>query len=104
MKEFLAKPFYPLAEVKRLAVSGSVFFARRKDGKADPERVGMTKASACALIAGLAPRDFDLTSYDGSSPADVYKVPMEQKPNAYLYIKIQISDEGDLLIVISFHI
>ncbi|MBR5078036.1 MAG: type II toxin-antitoxin system MqsR family toxin [Victivallales bacterium] len=104
MKEILAEPYYPLAEVKRLAVSGSVFFARRKDGKADPERMGLTKASACAVIAALAPRDFDLTSYDGPSPADVYKVPMQRNPNACLYIKLQISDEGDLLVVISFHI
>lgn len=76
MKGYTPRPYYSLADVKRLAAAGNVFFARRRDGRSNPGQVGMTTREAHAVIAALVPRDFDLTSYDGPMPADVYKVPM----------------------------
>ena len=102
----MVKPEYPLKDVKRLAHDRQVLFIPRKDGKADPARVRMTKAQACDVIVRLMPKDFDITSYKDGYPADVYKVPyirpgLVQK---WLYIKLQIVEDGTLLVIISFHI
>ncbi len=87
MKGYTPRPYYSLADVKRLAAAGNVFFARRRDGRSNPGQVGMTTREAHSVIAALVPRDFDLTSYDGPMPADVYKVPMLGCPDVWLYIK-----------------
>ena len=66
----------------------------------------MTIVQACDVIANLAPKDFDITSYKCGCPADVYKVPYI-KPGfetQWLYIKLQIAEDETLLVVISFHI
>ena len=105
-KRKMIKSEYPLKEVKQLARERRVLFVPRKDGKADPGNVRMTIVQACDVIANLAPKDFDITSYKGGCPADVYKVPyirpgFERK---WLYIKLQIAEDETLLVVISFHI
>ena len=98
-----ARPIYSLKEVKRLASENKVDFSDRRDGGADLNALGMTRQTACAIITQLQPRDYNGPSYKGECPADVYLVqrPMLSKP---LYIKLQIDADGELLIVISFHL
>ena len=102
-RQGVSRPAYPLKEVKRLAMESQVLFRRRKDGKATPMNVGLTEAEACAVIARLRPWEFDITSQppDEELPADVYKTTLG--PDT-LYIKLLISETGELLVVISFHL
>ncbi len=102
-RQGVSRPAYPLKEVKRLAMKSQVLFRRRKDGKATPANVGLTEAEACAVIARLRPWEFDITSQppDEERPADVYKTTLG--PDT-LYIKLLISETGELLVVISFHL
>jgi hypothetical protein len=99
-----ARPEYSLVDVKRLAHDETnVQFVARQDGGTDLDALGMTKHDACTIITQLQPRDYDVSSYQGQSPADVYIVKRPTLPRP-LYIKLKINEDGALLIVISFHL
>lgn len=98
-----SRPAYPLKDVKRLAMESRVLFVDRNDGKATPANIGLTKELACSVIARLRPAEYDITppipsGYD--RPVDVYKTTFRMKT---LYIKLQITETGELLVVVSFH-
>ena len=80
-----------------------MLFVARKDGGTDLDALGMTKHAACTIITQLQPRDYDVSSHQGQSPADIYLVKRPTLPRP-LYIKLKITDDGSLLIVISFHL
>lgn len=98
------KPEYSLKEVKRLAMESRVLFVDRSDGKATPANIGLTEAQARAIITRLRPSEYDITPPippDKDRPVDVYKTTLHGKT---LYVKFQITETGDLLVVVSFHL
>ena len=103
------KPYYDIARVRALALSGMVRFLERPDGKADPANVGMDENEALAIVAKLSLADFDMTVSDSrhpaNPPADVYKVKSLLLGRLFvqLYIKLSIRNDGRLLLIISFH-
>ena len=105
----LQKPFYDIKQVRALAMSGMVRFIDRSDGRAAPANLGMNENEALAILARLSLADFDMTVNDSKSqanpPADVYKVKylLFSRILIQIYIELAIRNDGQLLVIISFH-
>ena len=65
----------------------------------------MSRKAALLTIARLAPGNFDMTLVaPGKSPVDVYKTRCLVGMNWIdIYVMLAIKEDGDLLLIISFH-